>query len=209
MKTYDENWIVGTLQAWGKFGFFIPDHRDDFGGDFYVKKENFWEAVHGDRVKARPLFKTKGKKPEAKVVFVFGKTLVIPEKEQFIEGVFSGGNGEFWFVDVPWRKKGYFVFGDNKNGAQDGDKVKAEVVERKGKKEAIVVAILESDSEIVTGIYKDNQSFGFVSRDDKKWDVFIAGSRKNEAKNGDRVEVKIIKKWGKNPDGIVVRVMGE
>ncbi len=42
------------------------------------------------------------------------------------------------------------MFGDNKNGAQDGDKVTAEVVERKGKKEAIVVAILESDNEIVT-----------------------------------------------------------
>ncbi len=43
--------ILGKLQAGENFGFFIPDNRDEFGGDFFVNKKNFGWAKDGDLVK--------------------------------------------------------------------------------------------------------------------------------------------------------------
>jgi hypothetical protein len=46
-----------------------------------------------------------------------------------------------------------------------------------------------------------------VQPDDKSGDIFIAGSRKGYAVNGDKVEVKIIKRGGKNPEGLILQVL--
>jgi hypothetical protein len=44
MKNNTEELILGKLQAGENFGFFIPDNRNDFGGDFFVNKKNFGGA---------------------------------------------------------------------------------------------------------------------------------------------------------------------
>jgi len=36
--------ILGKMQTGENFGFFIPDNRDVYGGDFYVNKKNFLGA---------------------------------------------------------------------------------------------------------------------------------------------------------------------
>jgi exoribonuclease R len=46
-----------------------------------------------------------------------------------------------------------------------------------------------------------------VKPDDKSGDIFIAGSRKGYAQDGDRVEVQIIKRGGKNPEGKITQVL--
>ena len=49
MKQQQEK-IVWKFQ-WGEtFGFLIPEDRDYYGGDFYVKKAHFWLAETGDKV---------------------------------------------------------------------------------------------------------------------------------------------------------------
>lgn len=85
--------------------------------------------------------------------------------------------------------------------------MKAEVIIFKGKEEAVVKEILWKEDEIKTWIYKDNDRFGFVICDDQSWDIFIAGSRKADAQNWDRVEVKIIKKWWKNPEWVITKIL--
>jgi hypothetical protein len=45
-------------------------------------------------------------------------------------------------VDIPGQEQGYFCYGLKKNGAKDGDKVRAEIKRYNGKDEAIVVEIL-------------------------------------------------------------------
>ena len=55
--------ILGRLQAWENFGFFIPDNREEWGGDFFVNKKNFGGAKNWDLVKAIEI-PTKWKKPE-------------------------------------------------------------------------------------------------------------------------------------------------
>jgi len=198
--------IEWKFQGGENFGFVIPDDREYYGGDFYVTKSNFNGAVTGNRVKAHQVVNSKGKKPEAKIVEVISKRKKV-EKQEFVEGIYSGGDGNFWFIDVPGQEKGYFVYGLKKNGARDGDKVRAELVDFKGKKEAIVVDILEKELELVEWTYQDANRFGFVIQDDKKEDIFIAGSRKNNAKDGDRVTCEIIKRGWKNPEGVIREIL--
>ena len=195
------------FQAWDKFWFFIPEDRDAFGGDFYVDAENFGLAQDWDKVEARALKKFKGKKPEAKIITAYGRT---PQKNQakFIEWIYSGWDGNFGFIDVEWEKKWFFVYGKKKNWANDGDRVKAEVVDFHWKKEAIVVKVFATEEELVVWRFQDRDRFWFVIPDEgKNNDIFIAWGRKNWAVDWEMVEVKIIKRWGKNPEGVIKRII--
>ncbi|MCP4523146.1 MAG: hypothetical protein GY828_02910 [Candidatus Gracilibacteria bacterium] len=203
-----EDIIKGKFQSHAHFGFFIPDEREEFGGDFFIHKDNCKDAKDGDRVEARPLKNSKGKKPEAKIITVLtGKPKAAPQKNEIIEGVYSGGDGNFGFIDVEGLEKGYFVYGNKRNGARDGDNVKAELIDFKGKKEAIVIEVLGGEHTALEGEYRDNGKFGFVLPHDNSGDIFIAGSRKNGAIDGDDVVVKIIKRKGKNPEGVIERII--
>lgn len=190
------------------FGFVIPENRADWGGDFFVHQKNFAGAADGDKVRAQILERISGKKPEAKILEVLtGKAKPQKETLKVVEGVFSWGNGDFGFVDVAGEEDGYFCYGLKKNGASDGDRVRAEIKMYNGKQEAIVVEVLSSQGQVLTGIYADNDRFGFVKPDDKSQDIFIAWSRKAEAINGDKVEVKIVKQGGRRPEGVIVKVL--
>jgi exoribonuclease R len=191
------------------FGFVIPEERAYWGGDFFVNKDNFNGAKDGDKVEARELLNSKWKKPEAKILSVIGWKKKVEKKPvlKVVEWIYSWWDGNFWFVDVEWQEQGYFVYGKKKNGAEDGDRVKAEVVDFKWKEEAIVIEVLGQETETLEWVFKDNDRFGFVIPDDKSWDIFIAGSRKWEAQDRDRVEVKIIKRWGKNPEWLITKVL--
>jgi len=196
------------------FGFVIPDDRADWGGDFFVHKNSFNGAVDGNRVAAEVLERVSGKKPEAKIIEVFsGKNKEEDfgkkkrEIKKIVEGVYSWGDGNFGFVDVEGESQGYFVYGLKKNGAQDGDSVRAEVYEFKGKDEAVVIEVLGNNTESLRGVYSDNDRFGFVKPDDNSGDIFIAGWRKWYAKDGDRVEAQIIKRGWKNPEWKIIQVL--
>lgn len=194
------------FQGWDSFGFFIPDEREYYGWDFYVAKSNFNWAVDWDKVEARELKVSKGKKPEAKIIEVKWKK--VQKKTKFVEGIYSGWDWNFGFIDVEGLEKGYFVYWAKKNWARDWDKVKAELVEFKWKMEAVVVKVFETESEITEWRFQDRDRFGFVISDENNAeDIFIAWSRKNWARDGDLVEVKIIKRGGKNPEWVVVKIL--
>lgn len=193
----------------GEFGFIIPDDRADWGGDFFVHKKHFYGARDGQRVAAEVMERVSGRKPEAKITELFSLKQEVTKKYDVvktIEWVFSWGNGDFWFVDVAWEEQWYFVYGLKKNGAKDGDRVTANIKKYNGKNEAIITDILDSEQEIVVGVYSDNEKFWFVKPETGE-DIFIAGSRKAEAKTGEKVEVKIIKRWGRRPEGVITKVL--
>lgn len=189
----------------------IPDDRADWGGDFFVHQKNFLGAVDGQRVAAELLERVSGRKPEVKIIELFGSKRQEEDKKhiaKIVEGVFSWGSGDFGFVDVPWRDEWYFCHKNKMWGAKDGDKVRAEIKKYNGKDEALVIEVLEATNlGQVTWIYTDMDGFWFVKPDDKSEDIFIAGSRKAEAKTGDTVEVRIIKMWGRRREGVVEKII--
>lgn len=193
------------------FGFVIPDERWYWWWDFFVHKNNFNWAKDGDKVEANLLEKSEWKKPEVKIIWIYKwkAKINVREIKKIVEGIYSWWDGNFWFIDIQWKEKGYFVYGKKKNWAIDWDLVKAEIVDFNWKEEAIVIEILDKKEELLEWVYRDNGKFWFVIPDgnNKSWDIFIAWSRKLEAQNLDRVEVKIIKKWGKNPEGIIKKIL--
>ena len=101
--------ILGKMQVGKNFGFFIPDDRGAYGGDFYVNKKNFWGAKNWDLVKAVEI-QSSGKKPEVKIISV--KWSENEQNERFEEGVFSfSPDGNWGFVDTVWKNwgEGYFI----------------------------------------------------------------------------------------------------
>lgn len=206
-KNRENGLMYWKFQAWENFWFFIPEDRDYYWGDFYVSKENFWLAQDWDKVEARELKKFKWKKPEAKIITAYWRS---PQKNQakFVEWIYSWWDWNYWFIDIEWQDKWYFVYWNKKGDAKDWDLVKAELVEFKWKTEAVVVKVLKSDDELLVWRYQDRDRFGFVIPDENKnEDIFIAWSRKNWAKDWDIVEVKIIKKTWKNPEWIIKRIL--
>lgn len=203
--------ILGKFQCkkWD-FWFIIPDDRAGWGWDFFVHAKNFSWAKDGDRVAGEILERYSGKKPEAKVVEIFSKKEISAKKYEAlkqIEGIYSSGRGDFWFVDVPGEEDGYFVYGLKKNGAKDGDRVRADVKKYNGKLEAIVTEVLQWENEVLSWKYSDNDTFGFVKIQGEKEDVFIAWSRKGEAVDGDMVEVEIVKRWWRRPEWKIIKIL--
>ena len=210
-----EDLVRGKLQKNAHFGFVIPDDREEHGGDYFIHADNMKDAEDGNIVDCRPLKNYKGKKPEAKIITVISgraaqKAASAKQNnavKKIVEGIYSGGDGNFGFIDIEGQDKGFFVYGNKRNGARDGDQVKAEIIEFKWKDEAIVIEVLGGSEEMLIGEYRDNVKFGFVLPNDNSGDIFIAGSRKNGAIDGDEVEVKIIKRNGKNPEGVIERIL--
>ncbi len=197
--------IVWKFQWGEKFGFLIPEDRNFYWGDFYIKKANFSVAVDWDRVEWVEI-NAKWKKPEVKIVRVFWKEK--PIKQEYIEWIYSSWDGNFWFIDVEWLEKWFFVYGDKKSWAKDWDKVKARIVNFDWKKEAVVEKIFAQEFETIIWRFKDNDRFWFViPEEDKNNDIFIPGPRKNWAKDWELVEAKIIKKWWKNPEWIITKII--
>ena len=54
-------------------------------------------AEDGQRVRAEVMDRNSGKKPEAKIIEVLGSKNTKPEREvvKVVEGILSGGNGDF------------------------------------------------------------------------------------------------------------------
>ena len=196
-----------TFKKYKHFGFFIPDKRDIYGGDFFVNKHNDKDAQDWDKVIASELTKSKWKKPEAKIIEILWKTAPWTKNKQdnICTWVYVQTTPEFWFIEVPWKDKGYFVHSSKKWGAKHGDKVKAELASYNGKQEWIITEILSSHDEIIEWELKDNWDFWFVFT--KKWqdDIFISASNYNGAKNWDIVQVQVTRTTGRKPEGIIIQ----
>lgn len=195
--------IIWKFQWWDNFGFLIPRNRDYFWWDFFVSKKNFWWAKTWDTVEWLEI-KSTWKKPEVKIIKVFWEK--VENKDVYVEWIYSEQNKDFWFVDIPEEKKWYFVHKQNRLAAKDWDKVKAKLVRYKWKQEAEIVKVFESEFENLEWVFKDNDSFWFVVTKDK-WDIFIPWFKKNWAKTWDKVEVKVVKEWKKNKEGIVIKIL--
>lgn len=200
--------IVWKFKQYPSYAFLIPDDRDYYGWDFFINKSGFNGAKDWDKVECMLLDKTKWKKPEVKVMKIIINEWKKPRIDKTIEWVYSGWEWNFGFIDIEWQEKWYFVYWHKKNWAVDWDKVRAEIKLYNGKEEAIVIEILEKEEEkIIVWVFKDNDKFWFVIPDDKSSDIFIPWARKNSAKEWDKVECIIIKRWWKNPEWLIKKVL--
>lgn len=203
MKKIGKEIILGKMQIGTNFGFFIPDDRAVYGGDFYVNKKNFWWASNWDLVKAVEI-QSKWKKPEVKIISV--KWSENEQNERFEEWIFSFSPDWNWgFVDTIWKDgwEWYFIHSTNVAEAKYWDFVKAKIERKNWKFEWKIVKILKDKFEKIEWVYTDVEDFGFVKV--KSWkDIFIPKKWNFSAIEKQKVTAKIINKSGRRPEWIII-----
>ncbi|SDI00647.1 ribonuclease R, partial [Proteiniclasticum ruminis] len=142
--------------------------------------------------------------------------IVLPERYGVYVGRIDVNKRGFGFVFRGEGKGDIFVPENALKTAMNGDKVQVKLIrENAGTKraEGEILEVLERKNSKIIGVYEQTKAFGFVSPEDQKLqhDVFISKSNRNFAETGDVVVVEITK-WpekGRNPEGIIVEILGK
>lgn len=142
--------------------------------------------------------------------------IVLPERYGVYVGRIDVNKRGFGFVFRGEGKGDIFVPENALKTAMNGDKVQVKLIrENAGTKraEGEILEVLERKNSKIIGVYEQTKSFGFVRPEDQKLqhDVFISKSNRNFAETGDVVVVEITK-WpekGRNPEGIIVEILGK
>ncbi len=133
------------------------------------------------------------------------------QDENTIIWIYSQWKWDFWFIDVDWIEKWYFVFAQNKNGALDWDKVEAFVKIFNWKQEAVITRVIERKQELIVWEYLLGRSgtFWFVLPNNPqiKNDIFVPGKKSMDAKTGDIVWVHVTNWTGKNPEWEIKEIL--
>lgn len=118
-------------------------------------------------------------------------------------------NWNFWFIDVEWVDKGYFVYGKNSDTALDGDEVEAIVKIFKWRKEAVIKKVIKRADRVFVWTLQMSKTFWFVVLDNKaiNKDVFVPYKDLHWAKNNDRVAVKVTSWSKKSPEWYITSIL--
>jgi len=120
----DKKYSIGTLDVTSTGnGYFVTDDYED---DIFIPNINLGKGLHNDTVKAYVYKRRSGKKYEADVVEIIERA-----KTDFVGVLQKNKNKNFGFV-VPDNNKMYadiFISENKMNGALDGDKVQAKLID--------------------------------------------------------------------------------
>ncbi len=135
------------------------------------------------------------------------------EKGRYVTGTIdmtATGNA---YLLSPEMDSDVFISRGNLNKAFDGDQVKVELTKIRGKKpEGKVREIIQRHQREIVGTVQIGKGFAFVVPDHRKVpvDIFVPPAKLGNAKEGDRVIVRIVE-WNenmKNPQGEIVENLG-
>lgn len=119
------------------------------------------------------------------------------------------------YVISPESKEDIFISSSNLNHALNGDTVKVYLFAKNPNRrpEGEVVEILEEGRREFVGIIEKNKHYAFVIVDKKQipFDIFVAQEHTKNAKDGQKVIVRITE-WprkAKNPIGEIIEVLGD
>ena len=135
------------------------------------------------------------------------------QAQSFHTGRVDFVNPRFCFVIVPEMEKDIKVPLHSMNGALDGDTVTVSINNTRGKNpEGAIHEIVKRHRKEFVGVLQTGDS-NWVIPDNKKMhdDIYVRSSNVEEAKNGDKVLIKITR-WGtekSKPEGTITKVLGE
>ena len=138
------------------------------------------------------------------------------KKRTKMHGIFMASNRGYGFIKIKDSdEEDIFISPKNVNGAMNGDEVEFEITKKQmiGKRaEGKIIKVLNREIETVVGTFQKSRSFGFVVPDNQKLgtDIFISKKHWNEARNNEKVIVKITKypERGKNAEGEIIQRLG-
>jgi len=164
-----------------------------------------------------PAFRRTVKKllDEGKLVRLKRNRLGIPEKMDLVTGTISVTKSGMGFVAGDNRDDEIYIAPRDLHTAFNGDRVMVRLkpgVGFKGKKEGIVISIVERRTSKLVGVYHVGDHYDFVEPDSKNIgrDIYIAKDRGQGAKEGEKVVVAV-DDWANpylNPEGRIIERLG-
>ncbi len=231
------NVIIWKFDKKEKFWFLIPDDKNTYKTDFFVASRYFNGAENWDIVEALEIRGRWWKSKEAKILNIIEKNKSFfddsrkfknnkkfdQNHENTIVWIYSQWKWDFWFIDVEWIEKWYFVFAQNKNWAMDWDKVEAFVKTFKWKQEAEVIKVIERKQELIVWEFLPSKwnNFWFVIPRNRPpltppyqgggWipDIFVPWKYFSDAQKWDIVWVHVTNWTGKNPEWEIKEILGK
>lgn len=133
-------------------------------------------------------------------------------EEKIIWKYSQSKNNDFWFVDVEWKEKWYFVYPKNLWWAFDWDEVEAIIKTFNGRKEAVITKVLKRADRILVWTIELKNKFAFVVLDNSlfKKDIFLSYKKLEHIKNvksWDKVAIKITRWDWKSPEWRIIEVL--
>lgn len=140
---------------------------------------------------------------------------MVEKENSLLEGQIRVTGKGVGYFPIPDRDEDYEIQLENLNSALDHDRVKIEILNKEigGRKQARVIDIVERHKTEFVGTLEKTESGFFLVPDDKRMyrDIFINAEKIKNAKEGDKIQVKIVK-WSdpaKSPTGELVRIIGK
>lgn len=151
---------------------------------------------------------------EGKIILSSKNRYIAVDSSDVVSGKFDATMRGFGFVCRDGEDD-IFIPPDDTKGAMDGDTVlvrKAHPKSNDKRPEGKIIKIITHAHETVVGTYHKQRNFGFVTSDDAKItdDIFISKAHNADAKDGQKVVVKITK-WSdgdKKCEGDITEILG-
>jgi len=151
------------------------------------------------------------------VYFLPDKTFELSKK--VVIGQYRSKNNFFGFL-IPQNRikhpKDLYIHNKYVGSAMDGDIVIGFPIStpysKPGEIEGRILFILEENEVDIVGDFFENENFAFVVPDNRKFsDIYVAEDDYGGAADGDKVVVRVKKRAddGKNPEGIIVEILGK
>lgn len=152
---------------------------------------------------------------DGQIVYIRNGSFGLPERMDMITGRVLGHRDGFGFLRPDDGGNDMFLGPKQMHGVFHGDQVMAQPLgmDRKGRRDARIVRVLEHTREELVGRYFVDAGLGFVVPDDVRiaQDIVVPLESANGARNGQVVLVKITR-WPtrqNSPSGEVIEVMGD
>lgn len=147
-----------------------------------------------------------------------GKYMLVDESI-YKTGVLRLNQKGFGFVKINDSDEEVFISSDNINKALNDDEVLVKITEMNdgasktdNHSEGVIIKIIKHGKNTLVGTFQNSRNFGFVVPDDTKFgtDIFISKKDFNNARNNQKVVVKITKyaEKGKKAEGKIIEVLG-
>ena len=138
------------------------------------------------------------------------------KKNAVVTGTFTGHPRGYGFVSVEGEEKDIFIPVESVGNAFHLDQVEVQIIGEESehkRKEGRILKVLSHGLTEIVGTYEKNRHYGFVVPDQSRiqQDIFIPQEKSDDARDGDKVVVKITSYGSKNksPEGIVTEVLGQ
>lgn len=138
------------------------------------------------------------------------------KKNAVVTGTFTGHPRGYGFVSVEGEEKDIFIPVESVGNAFHLDKVEVQITGEESehkRKEGRILKVLSHGLTEIVGTYEKSRHYGFVVPDQSRiqQDIFIPQEKSDDARDGDKVVVKITSYGSKNksPEGIVTEVLGQ